>query len=76
MNESEYLKGRIEALSLIVGAMFIETPPADSKFAAKLVSLANEFFTDRPLDTQTSEFRSGFHQEFDRMIAMLDGLRH
>lgn len=72
MNETEYLRGRLEALSLIVGAIFSETPDKDTKFAPRLVRLARRYFKDTPLDTQSSDFRNGFHREFDRMIATLD----
>ena len=72
MNETEYLKGRLEALSLIVGAMFAEMPQKDARFGSKLMYLANEYFTDTPLDAQSPEFRSGFQKEFDRVISTLE----
>ena len=72
MNETEYLRGRLEALSLIVGAIFSETPDKDARFGPRLVGLARQYFKDTPLDTQSEEFRNGFHKEFDRMIATLD----
>ena len=72
MNETEYLKGRLEALSLIVGAIFAETPQKDARFGPKLMYLANQYFTDTPLDAQSAEFRGGFQKEFDRVISTLD----
>jgi len=72
MNETEYLRGRLEALSLIVGAIFSETPDKDTKFGPRLVCLARQYFKDLPLDTQSEDFRNGFHKEFDRMIGTLD----
>ncbi len=72
MNETEYLKGRLEALSLIVGAIFTGTPDKDATFAPRLIHLANRYFMDTPPDMQSEDFRSGFHREFDRMLATLD----
>ena len=72
MNETEYLRGRLEALSLIVGAIFSETPDKDTRFGPRLVCLARQYFKDTPLDTQSAEFRNGFHKEFDRMMGTLD----
>ena len=72
MNETEYLKGRLDALSLIVGAMFTETPDKDAKFTPRLVHVARQYFAETPLDAQSADFRSGFHREFDRMIESLD----
>lgn len=72
MNETEYLKGRLDALSLILGAIFADVTQKDTRFAPHLVHLANQYFMDAPLDSRSEDFRSGFHQEFDRMIATLD----
>lgn len=72
MNETEYLKGRLEALSLIVGAMFAEMPQKDARFGPKLMYLANQHFTDAPFGAQSAEFRSGFQKEFDRVISTLE----
>lgn len=72
MNEIDYLEGRLEALSLIVGAMFAEMPQKDAGFGPKLMYLANQYFTDTPLGAQSAEFRSGFQKEFDRVISTLE----
>ena len=72
MNETEYLKGRLDALSLIVAALFAETPDKDMRFRPTLVHLAGRYFADTPLDTRNADFRRGFHKEFDQMIATLD----
>ena len=72
MDESEYLKGRLEALSLIVGAMFAEMPQKEARFGPKLMYLAHQHFTDTPLGAQSAEFRSGFQKEFDRVISTLE----
>lgn len=72
MSETEYLKGRLDALSLIVAAIFAETPKKDERFGPKLVHLANRYFVDSPLDSRSADFRDGFHKEFDRVIATLD----
>ena len=72
MNETEYLKGRLEALSLIVATIFSEMPDKDTRFGPRLVCFARRYFEDTPLDAQSEEFRNGFHTEFDRMIATLD----
>ena len=72
MNETEYLRGRLEALSLIVAAIFAEMPNKDARFRPSLVGLANNYFMDTPLDTQSADFRQGFQTEFDRMIGTLD----
>ena len=72
MNETEYLRGRLDALSLIVGAIFSETPDKDTRFGPRLVGLARQYFEDMPLDTQSEDFRNGFRKEFDRIIATLD----
>ena len=72
MSETEYLKGRLDALSLMVGAIFAEMPQKDARFRPLLVHLANQYLMDAPLETQSAAFRSGFRKEFDRMIATLD----
>ena len=72
MSETEYLKGRIDALSLIVGAIFAETPKKDARLKPKLVLHASQYFLDSPLEARSVDFRSGFREEFDRMIATLD----
>ena len=72
MSETEYLKGRLDALSLIVGAIFADTPQKDARLRPKLVLLASQYFLDAPLDARSVDFRSGFREEFDRMIATLD----
>lgn len=72
MSETEYLKGRLDALSLIVGAIFAEVPHKEARYGRKLVHLANQYFLDAPLESRSADFRSGFQNEFDRVIASLD----
>ncbi len=72
MSETEYLKGRLDALSLIVGAIFAQIPQKDARFKPRLVNLANQYLVDAPLETRSSAFRSGFQREFDQIIAALD----
>ena len=61
MNETEWQKGRLEALSPIARAVVtahkVEKPGV---LGPTLIHLANEYLLDTPFDTQTPDFRSGF----------------
>ena len=74
MNETEWQKGRIEALSLIVRAVVRAHKVEESGcLGPTLIHLANEYLLDTPLETQTPDFRSGFEQELRRVVSILDG---
>ena len=73
MNETEYQKGRLEALSLIVRS--VVTARRDAKpepLGPTLIHLSNRYLLDTPLDMQTVDFRSGFQKEVERIVAILD----
>lgn len=71
MNETEYQKGRVEALSLIVGAI-VTARREPHPLGPTLIHLSNKYLLDNPLDTQTLAFREGFQNEVRRIVAVLD----
>ena len=73
MNETEYQKGRLEALSLIVGAVVAARRDAKPETLGRtLIRLANRYLLDALFDTQTVDFRRGFENEIERTVAILD----
>ena len=73
MNETEYQKGRLEALSLIVRAFVTVRKDAEpGPLGPTLIHLANRYFLNTPFDTQTVDFHSGFQKEVERIVAILD----
>ena len=73
MNETEYQKGRLEALSLIVRAIVTVGTDAESgSLGATLIHLANRHSLDTPLDTQAADFRMGFQNEVNTIVEIID----